>query len=59
MQTDGPGDTPEELERLAEDWIALWQSEISALAADREMAEGWAAGPRNARRWPPAGCGRL
>ncbi|MFC7608479.1 hypothetical protein [Teichococcus aestuarii] len=28
---------------MAEDWITLWQSEISALAADRELAEGWAA----------------
>jgi hypothetical protein len=30
------------LERLAEDWITLWQSEIAGLAADREAAEGMA-----------------
>ncbi|WP_237217610.1 hypothetical protein, partial [Falsiroseomonas oryziterrae] len=36
----GPGD---ELDRLAEDWITLWQTEIAALAADREAAEAWAA----------------
>ncbi len=37
--------TPEdaEIERLAEDWITLWQSEIAALASDREAAEAWAA----------------
>ncbi|MCQ4161039.1 hypothetical protein NON00_14025 [Roseomonas sp. GC11] len=32
---------PEGLDRLAEDWITLWQSEISAWAADRELAEAW------------------
>jgi len=32
-------DTPE-LDRLAEDWIALWESELAALAADPEVAEG-------------------
>ncbi|WP_160000728.1 hypothetical protein, partial [Roseomonas sp. 18066] len=36
-----PGTGPEALERLAEDWITLWQSEITALAADRELAEAW------------------
>jgi hypothetical protein len=36
-------DTPEDLDRLAEDWIALWQSEIAGLAADPELAEQWAA----------------
>ena len=25
----------------AEDWIALWHSELAALAADREVAELW------------------
>jgi hypothetical protein len=39
---DMPGSEPDELERLAEDWIALWQSEVAALAADRELAEAWA-----------------
>ena len=34
---------PEDLEKLAEDWIALWQSEIAGLAADPELAERWAA----------------
>ena len=34
---------PEDLDRLAEDWIALWQSEIAGLAADPELAEQWAA----------------
>ncbi|MGG5888329.1 hypothetical protein ACLF3G_14435 [Falsiroseomonas sp. HC035] len=36
-------DAAAELEALAEDWIALWQSEIAGLAADRETAETWAA----------------
>jgi hypothetical protein len=35
--------TPEDLEKLAEDWIALWQSEVAGLAADPELAEKWAA----------------
>ncbi|MGK7863169.1 hypothetical protein [Falsiroseomonas sp. E2-1-a4] len=49
MQGDDPRDgdpgrdAAAELEALAEDWIALWQSEIAGLAADREAAEGWAA----------------
>jgi hypothetical protein len=30
-------------DRLAEDWVALWQSELSAMAADRELRESWAA----------------
>ena len=34
---------PADLDRLAEDWIALWQSEIAGLAADPELAEQWAA----------------
>lgn len=34
---------PEDLDSLAEDWIALWQSEIAGLAADPELAEQWAA----------------
>jgi hypothetical protein len=34
---------PEDLEKLAEDWIALWQSEVAGLAADPELAERWAA----------------
>src|SRR5690348_6593243 len=31
----------QELEGLAEDWIALWQSEIAGLMADPELAEAW------------------
>jgi hypothetical protein len=27
--------------KLAQDWITLWQSEISAMAADPEMRESW------------------
>ncbi|WP_255575380.1 hypothetical protein [Caldovatus aquaticus] len=39
------GDAPEdELERLAEDWITLWQSEIAGWMADPEAAELWAEG---------------
>jgi hypothetical protein len=30
-------------DRLAEDWIALWRSELTAMAADRELREAWAA----------------
>jgi hypothetical protein len=30
-------------EKLAEDWVALWQSELTAMAADRELRESWAA----------------
>jgi hypothetical protein len=33
----------EDLAQLAQDWITLWQSELSALAADRETAETWQA----------------
>lgn len=30
-------------DRLAKDLVALWQSELTAMAADRELREGWAA----------------
>ena len=30
-----------ELHELARDWITLWQSELAALAADREAQETW------------------
>jgi len=30
-----------DLRALARDWITLWQSELAATAADRELAEGW------------------
>jgi hypothetical protein len=35
---------PDDLERLAADWITLWESEIAALGRDAELAEAWAAG---------------
>ncbi|MFC7551457.1 hypothetical protein ACFQU7_02795 [Pseudoroseomonas wenyumeiae] len=47
-----PGSGPGELERLAEDWIALWQSEVAAMAADRELAEAWAGWAAAATGWP-------
>jgi hypothetical protein len=34
---------PEDIEKLAEDWIALWQSEVAGLATDPELVEKWAA----------------
>lgn len=34
---------PEDLDQLAEDWIALWQSEIAGLVADPAFTEQWAA----------------
>jgi hypothetical protein len=30
-------------ENLAKDFVAVWQSELTAMAADRELREGWAA----------------
>lgn len=59
-----------DLRQLAADWISLWQSELSAIAVDREAQETWqamlvlwagAAGamlqamPRNPPAGPPAG----
>ena len=35
---DAAGDLPD-LGKLAQDWITLWQSELSAMAADREIHE--------------------
>jgi hypothetical protein len=32
---------PVELQELARDWITLWQSELAALATDREAQETW------------------
>ena len=40
----GGGGTTVELpdpRKLAQDWITLWQSELSAMAADPEMRESW------------------
>jgi hypothetical protein len=34
------GSTPD-ARKLAQDWITLWQSEISAMAADPEIREAW------------------
>src|SRR5208282_3800556 len=36
------GQTPD-LEALARDWVTLWQSELAAIAADREAQESWQA----------------
>jgi hypothetical protein len=30
-------------EKLAEDWVTLWRSELTAMAADRELRESWTA----------------
>lgn len=38
-EPDSPGSDTPQLESLARDWITLWQSEIAALAHDREAAE--------------------
>ena len=41
----GPGDSAgaPDLRKLAQDWITLWQSELAALAVDREAQETWQA----------------
>ncbi len=54
-------DPPSELNQLAEDWITLWQSELAAMAADPELAEGWAAAVALGAAWwraQAAGFGR-
>src|ERR1700689_120367 len=40
MAESGP---PPDLQALARDWVTLWQSELAALAADREAQESWQA----------------
>jgi hypothetical protein len=53
---------PTELEKLAEDWITLWQSELAGLAADPELAEAWASAVALGAAWwraQEAGFGRL
>jgi hypothetical protein len=30
-------------DKRAENWVTLWQSELTAMAADRELRESWAA----------------
>jgi hypothetical protein len=39
----GPDPPAPDFHELARDWITLWQSEVSAVAADREVQEGWQA----------------
>jgi hypothetical protein len=34
---------PPDLDALARDWITLWQSELTAITADREAQESWQA----------------
>jgi len=43
--TSASGQAPKELDlhRLAQDWITLWESELSALAGDPELREAWQA----------------
>src|SRR5271170_1790931 len=64
MAESGP---PPDLAALARDWVTLWQSELAAIAADREAQESWQAivalwaGAAGAlltaapRSWPPYG----
>jgi hypothetical protein len=37
------GGAADDLRALARDWITLWQSELAAAAADRELQEAWQA----------------
>src|SRR4051794_10690451 len=37
----GNGGGASRAQTLAQDWITLWQSELSALAADPELRETW------------------
>jgi len=38
----GPGaPPPADPQAEARDWITIWQSELTALATDREMADAW------------------
>jgi hypothetical protein len=39
----GDGAAAPDLRKLAQDWITLWQSELAALAVDREAQETWQA----------------
>jgi hypothetical protein len=40
---DPPPEEQTDLHKLAQDWITLWQSELSAMASDRELQETWRA----------------
>lgn len=68
METDDPrrprpGETAADLGALARDWITIWQSELAAAAADRELQEGWqtlaalwaAAATAVVQSWPQSG----
>ncbi len=37
-----PANQMPDLQAMARDWVAIWQSEFTALAADRETQEAWA-----------------
>jgi len=37
----GAGDTDADWRALARDWVTIWQSELAALADDREAAQTW------------------
>lgn len=43
MSQKHPISAPPDIAALARDWVAMWQSELTAMAADREWQEGWAA----------------
>lgn len=30
-----------DLQAIARDWVTIWQSELSAMATDRELQDGW------------------
>ena len=42
-ETAAPSAAAPDLEALARDWITLWQSELAAIATDREAQESWQA----------------
>ncbi len=42
-ETAAPSAAAPDLEVLARDWITLWQSELAAIATDREAQESWQA----------------
>jgi uncharacterized protein YceH (UPF0502 family) len=42
MMAEGKGgQPPPDLQAMARDWITIWQSELSALATDRELQDSW------------------
>ena len=48
-----------ELDALAEDWVALWQSEIAGLMADPELAAAWGTMAAMGNAWLRALAGGL